>query len=103
MFLVEMGVLAPILAVLSFYFGERYNSLIMSLPDWLLVLISFAIGLGFFVLFRHSYLNNKRRMRSRPPSEESGEETTQHFLVYCQGLLFGDSDLKWSGGRWSEH
>lgn len=75
MFLIKIGVGWFIFAAFYYCFGEKYNSLIRSLPDWLLVLLSLGIGFGFFVLFRRSYLSYKRRMQHRSSSGEIREKS----------------------------
>lgn len=75
MFLIKIGVGGFIFAIFYYCFGEKYNSLLDSLPDWLKVLFSLGFLLGILGAFRHSYLHNKRGLQNRYSKKKNNEVT----------------------------
>ena len=75
MFLIKIGVGGFTMGMFFYYFGEKYNSLLDGLPDWLKVLLSLGFLLVALGAFRHSYLLNKRLLENQDSKKEDKELT----------------------------
>ena len=74
-FLIKVGVGGFTMGMFFYYFGEKYNSLLDSLPDWLKVLLSLGFLLVTLGAIRHSYLHNKRRLQNQHSKKENKDVT----------------------------
>jgi len=74
-FLIKVGVGGFTMGMFFYYFGEKYNSLLDSLPDWLKVLLSLGFLLVALGAIRHSYLLNKRRLQNQHSKKENKDVT----------------------------